>query len=289
MIEQYGNQFWTSADWDEFFDKLDKIPGTVKQKFGDKSIFDPTVLFLEFSFTQLPKKVLNRMLMALCGKRRIAPIVGDVDEDLTDESIEELAEIIVATFKEKWDRQKAIYEIDYDPIYNYKETYSETTTGSQVDDIDVAKSKANSLAKTGSDTRTTTYNTTNTETTDQTESEVSTGESGIYGFNSSISVGSDSSNSNITNDTDGTRTNAKTGTETEQLSHGTTNTGSETGSEEFDAQTTTEGTKDYTKTGNIGNLKTQEMIEAEIRLWRWNILNEMMNDIKDYITLPVYG
>ena len=57
----------------------------------------------------------------------------------------------------------------------------------------------------------------------------------------------------------------------------------------FESIPKTEGTKDYTKTGNIGNLKTQEMIEAEIRLWRWNILNEMMNDIKDYITLPVYG
>lgn len=289
MIDQYGNQFWTSTDWDDFFDKLDKVPGTVRQKFKDHPLFAVSALSTNFDFANLSEAALNRMLYAICGKRYVSPVVCDLDEELTDASVEELAEIIVSTYKEKWDRQKAVYDIEYDPIYNYKEIYSEETTGSQVDDIDVAKSKANSLAKSGSDTETTTYNTTNTATIDQDESETSNGETGVFGFNSNSSVGSDTSSSTASNALDSTRTDVKTGTETKQYTLGTTHTGSESGSEAFDASTTTSGTKEYTKTGNIGNLKTQEMIEAEIKLWRWNILNEMMNDIKEFISLPVYG
>lgn len=40
--------------------------------------------------------------------------------------------------------------------------------------------------------------------------------------------------------------------------------------------------------GNIGNLTPQQLITQEIELWRWNFIDEVLNDIKSMITLPIY-
>lgn len=40
--------------------------------------------------------------------------------------------------------------------------------------------------------------------------------------------------------------------------------------------------------GNIGNLTPQQLITQEIELWRWNFIDEVMNDIKSMITIPIY-
>lgn len=311
-IDQYGNQFWTARDWDEFFGALDKLPGTVRQKFKDFPLMSVPDLYSEFQFSGLSKPALNRMLYALCGKRIVAPIVCDVEEDLTQESVNELADILVATFKEKWDRQKAVYDLDYDPIYNQKDVYSETTTNRQVDDIDVAKSKANELARSGSDTTTTTNNlsestsATRTDNLTQTVSgsdqktEGGTNQNDVYGLNSisavhnnldTMSKTGSSSNSETQQNTgtvqdSGSKTN--TGTVTQALQHGRTDNLTESGQEEFDIVSTGNGTKQYTRYGNIGNILTQDMIQKEIDLWKWNILEEMMNDIKSYISVPLY-
>lgn len=40
--------------------------------------------------------------------------------------------------------------------------------------------------------------------------------------------------------------------------------------------------------GNIGNLTPQQLITQEIELWRWNFINEVLDDIKSLITIPIY-
>ena len=40
--------------------------------------------------------------------------------------------------------------------------------------------------------------------------------------------------------------------------------------------------------GNIGNLTSQKQILEEINLWRWNYMQEILNDVKEFCTLPVY-
>ena len=40
--------------------------------------------------------------------------------------------------------------------------------------------------------------------------------------------------------------------------------------------------------GNIGNLSPQQLIEQEINLWRWNFIDEVFEDIKSLITIPIY-
>lgn len=45
----------------------------------------------------------------------------------------------------------------------------------------------------------------------------------------------------------------------------------------------------YTHKGNIGNLTPQQLIRQEIDLWRWNFIETVLNDVKDFITIPIYS
>lgn len=144
----------------------------------------------------------------------------------------------------------------------------------------------------------------------------------LYGFNSSAAVGSDSSSSSDTstevvdsstsntgtsaNALSGSDTTSHTGTEKtvtgDDIDKTTTNTGTQS-----DARTvahsgkdtrTTDNTEDRTLSatkdrsgrhfGNIGNLTSQKQILEEINLWRWNYMQEILNDVKEFCTLPVY-
>ena len=40
--------------------------------------------------------------------------------------------------------------------------------------------------------------------------------------------------------------------------------------------------------GNIGNLTSQQQIQEEIRLWQWKYMDMILEDVKDFMTLPVY-
>lgn len=44
----------------------------------------------------------------------------------------------------------------------------------------------------------------------------------------------------------------------------------------------------YTHKGNIGNFTPQQLIKQEIELWRWNFIDEVLNDVKDFISIPIY-
>lgn len=40
--------------------------------------------------------------------------------------------------------------------------------------------------------------------------------------------------------------------------------------------------------GNIGNITSQKMIAEEIALWRWKYVQDILADVKEFCTLPVY-
>lgn len=45
----------------------------------------------------------------------------------------------------------------------------------------------------------------------------------------------------------------------------------------------------YTHKGNIGNLTPQQLIRQEIDLWRWNFIEVVLNDVEEFITIPIYS
>ena len=40
--------------------------------------------------------------------------------------------------------------------------------------------------------------------------------------------------------------------------------------------------------GNIGNITTQQMLNQEIELWKWNFINQVLEDVKQLTTLQIY-
>lgn len=46
--------------------------------------------------------------------------------------------------------------------------------------------------------------------------------------------------------------------------------------------------RSYSHKGNIGNFTPQQLIKQEIELWRWNFIDEVLNDVKDFISIPIY-
>ena len=66
------------------------------------------------------------------------------------------------------------------------------------------------------------------------------------------------------------------------------NSGSNSYSETEGKDTEGGRTREYTKTGNIGNISTQKLLNEEIDLWKYNFLCEMMRDVANFVSLPIY-
>ena len=146
----------------------------------------------------------------------------------------------------------------------------------------------------------------------------------LWGFNSGTAVNSDANHEtngntetrNLSTGNTGTITDAgseggskeiaDTGTITTATQYGKTdtrtNTGTQgqagneatTGTNRRDLDTTeTEGTEDSRSrsgvhSGNIGNLTSQKQILEEIELWKWNYVEQILDDAKDFLSLSVY-
>ena len=86
----------------------------------------------------------------------------------------------------------------------------------------------------------------------------------------------------------GTTTTTNTGTQNNTLSN--TNEVQESSSGSIITNKDNQGisTRVYTKFGNIGNIATQDLIKKEIELWQYNFINQMLKDVAELITLPIY-
>lgn len=158
------------------------------------------------------------------------------------------------------------------------------------------------------------------ETRNLTETGTNSVDNEIYGFNSATAVGdteSSGSTSNLdtgtvttahsgnlaevkggtittahsggTNETKGgTITNAHSGGTSESNTGTQTNAGTDSTSESSQDSKGGERTRSYTKTGNIGNISTQKLLGEELELWKYNFVYEIMRDVINFISLPVY-
>lgn len=226
------------------------------------------------------------------GRKTISPIVEHLlgsKTVLSSSDITTLARMILAKYKNKWDREVALMNTEYDPIHNYLDEYSE-----HKDEIrDEARVEEKNLltgdtsANSSSNTRTDLLSESVTTTEDSTTTE--TGHDDRYGFNSNTAVGVTEDGTSTVVDSDGSRTKSNTGTQTHNATENLTRTISETGTDKHDWETDNDFDKEGYHKGNIGNISTQKLINEDLELWRWNIIEEALNDIKDFCTLPLYS
>lgn len=106
--------------------------------------------------------------------------------------------------------------------------------------------------------------------------------------------GTTEKNETITNNATNTKTDntANTGTVTNVGSVTNTGTVAVSGTNTTDGEEVTN--RDYTRErsvthiGNIGNIATQDLLEKEVEFWQWNFIVQMLSDVADVITLPIY-
>lgn len=207
-----------------------------------------------------------------------------------------------------------------------RETQSTTEQSTRTDNLSEQQTRTDNLTENTTETIDTTRDTTRTD--NLSESTTSSGENNLFGFNSVDAVGADTNASNNTRTNTGTVNNVEedsgtiadtksnTGTQRTDrtntgtvgnstssshekvryggLTHATDDSQNGTGSKRITGTESNESTSERTKVrefshlGNIGNLTSQQLINQEIELWRWNFIQQVLNDVKDFLTLPLY-
>ena len=134
---------------------------------------------------EVSKTTLDFQFGSNYAKKNPSPIIervmGDDTGEMSDAKLTFLAQMILETYKPKWDKMGDIYDIEYDPIHNFLDEWEDTSaeerdlTGSTQDTETVEYGKREVLDKTRTDNlanaETTTYNTNNTRTDNLTELE----------------------------------------------------------------------------------------------------------------------
>lgn len=289
-------------DWitNGFFDKIPNAP------------WDSTInatLDMQYFGNKSGTKAASPLLNQLCG-----------DGTVTSDIAYQLAKLAANLYGRNWTALYNTMLLEYAPIENYDMEETEeildngednTRMTSTVDDsVTSTKTGTDTTTNSGtverSDTGTVTTNLSkdSTTTTDTTLSRDGTDTTGVFGFNSTAAVNSDTTNSNSTDTTDESVViqSDDTNTETRDLDNvETVNTQNETAYNTTDKVVTagnkvdtTEQTTNKTITrtlrrhGNIGVTTSQQMIESERELWFWNFYDTVFSDLDKVLTSPIF-
>lgn len=188
--------------------------------------------------------------------------------------------------------------------YENTRTYnlSDSVSGQETQTNNLSEQLSNTNTKNLTDTQEITVNNTNSNTANHTEN--------TYAFNSVTAVpesNTTESRSDTINQTSedtmthtGTDTNTGTKTNTGTVSNDIDTTTTKTGTEEDEnersitetdnTRTTEDGTviRTLTRSGNIGVLTSQQMIQSQRDLWQWDFLKEVFTDVAKLIIIPIY-
>ena len=213
-----------------------------------------------------------------------------------------IVSMIVKRYREKWDKLYAVLNATYNPIENYnmyqKETPDITHKHSVSNDYAETDSKTLNRDITRTESATEDFEITderkvNVDTTVQTDVDNT---NSVYGFNSTSAVKANELDSGTTvrttgNDTLNKETNTRNQTggmeirETANANNNIeTNTHTQTGyTEEHEG-----GKRELERSGNIGTMTTQQMLESEVALWQWEFFIQVFKDVDDVLAIPVY-
>lgn len=274
---------------------------------------------MNYDFLNYSKAFMDTELIATCGTRQPAPIMTllhNMESDdpmFTEGELHEAANMILGYYQKKWDKWKELYELEYDPIHNFSDNVEETLnqneseTGEQFYD-EANKRKDNEVeisqltvgeetSKEGGESK----QKANTRTDNLSENNTDSNQNNIYGFNSSNASGESNNSGTSTRTNTGTISDSgnESNSYTEDLnisrnqdeSRDRTYSGDsvKTGEGSHTKETEYQKERTMTRFGNIGNISTQKLITEEMELWRRNFIETVLNDVKNFITVPIWN
>lgn len=244
---------------------------------------------INYDFEFVEKSVLDLLVFTTFGERRVAPIVTTtLSINPTDEELTSLGIIVQSLYKNKWDKYKALLKVEYDPIRNYEDTLTETIhdatsnvgTENNTSQLNITITDTLSNKRTDNLQSSSNISSENSNTRDDNNS--------VYGFNSVNSVNSDELRIVDNGTSQSNATTSNTGTQSTEETSTKTGTNSKSDGVSKDYNVTTDKTRNSKHTGNIGNLTTQQLMKQEIELWKWNFVESILADLKDFLTIPIY-
>lgn len=189
------------------------------------------------------------------GNKIVSSLVDKLltDDVLTNESIQTIANSLVAIYGKQWEKLYETLKLQYNPIENYNMTETSKDT-----DINTGTVSTNNSLVHGE--KISNSGTSNIEATGD-----------IYGFNSSSATPSDrSTQDNVAENTEiHTGTDTNDNTRTDDLQH--------------------ENNHTLSRSGNIGVTTSQQMLESERNLWLWNYFDVVFSNIDSFLTCNTYN
>lgn len=246
---------------------------------------------IDYDFGDMENSEIDVLFVTDFGMKRVAPLVEYVlgeDSELSAEKLAIIGGMLLKRYKNKWDRALAIMNADYDPLHNYLDEYEEHRDEDRSEDRLRTRNllTGDTSANTSSNTRTDNLQENVTTTDDSTTTE--TGHNDRYGLNSATAAGVTEDSTTTVVDDDGSRTRRNSGTQTNASTENLTRTISETGTDKNELDTENDYDKEGYHRGNIGNISTQKLIKEDLELWKWNFIEEVLHDTRDFLTLPLY-
>ena len=176
-----------------------------------------------------------------------------------------IATALYHLFSVKWSKLYETLFFEYDPIENYRMVEEESNSGSYAN----TSTDSGTIDKDGSNSRT-------DGGTIKNDGTIADVDNKIFGFDSSTAVNSDTSTNEIDN------------TETHDLTFGETIDETETHDLTYTDERYNSSSRELTRSGNIGVTTSQQMINSERELWRWNYFNVIFDDINSILCLDIY-
>ena len=250
------------------------------------------------------------------------------DESLTTEKKQTLAKLIYGKYATKWDKIYDALMTPYKPLENYHmvESSTESITGTEdsqslqaqqasikdkavgsrtqnQDDTDI-QSRESTQTVSYDNNEQTTYNSTQTQQSVQ----ESDSNNNIYAFNSEVAA-PQNENSSASTRTDanthtGNDTVSHTGQDTTSVTDNISNTKKSTSDtqdfsqrdNESESTLTGKNTKEntetrvnsHTRSGNIGVTTSQQMLESELELRKYDLLSTVFEDVDTILCLSIY-
>lgn len=215
------------------------------------------------------------------GDKNISPIVHKFIKDEVATPRSKLADTLFIMYGDKWLKLWDVLHAEYNPLNNYDMT--ETETPAEI--THTITPAETTTTETPAETTTTI---TPAETTDTVKPPKTVVENEVSAFNSSSYE--DSNKTTTTGDSSDKGTNVFT-----VDAAGTTSIDVDTaGSTSIDVDTagsdvlTVQNARELTRSGNIGVMSSQALIDSELRLREYNYYLTVFNDIDTLLTLSIY-
>lgn len=174
---------------------------------------------------------------------------------ITPEILDNVVDILRMRYGVTWGKLYAVLSTEYNPIENYAMTEEETPNITRIETPNIDRTRKT------------------TQKADVTITSGSTNAGDVYGFNSVEPVPQAEANATATQRTQGDAEN---------------NVTQETETEIGTRRHTETGNRKLTRSGNIGVTTSQQMLESEISLWKWNFFQTVFRDTDTILSCPVY-